>query len=179
MVPAVIYIIAVLAANYTATWFIPLPIFGQVAVGTLIFGVTFDQRDRLHHYHGRRTVYWTIGITALLNIIESAVLGISPRIIVASLTAIAISEATDTEIYQVYLNRSWLERVARSNVISIPMDTLLFNCIAFLGVFSPLMLFSIMVGEIVVKFAVSGLVALWKVSGQPRAIAAESGNPNQ
>ncbi len=174
MVPAIIYIIAVLAANYTATWFIPLPIFGQVAVGTLIFGVTFDQRDRLHHYHGRKVVYLTIGITALLNILESALLEISPRIIVASLTAIALSEATDTEIYQTYLNRPWLERVARSNVISIPMDTLLFNCIAFLGVFAPLMLVSIMVGEIIVKFGVSSLVAFWKVSGEPRTIS-ESG----
>jgi len=33
-----IYIIAVLVANYTATWFIPLPVFGMVSVGTLVFG---------------------------------------------------------------------------------------------------------------------------------------------
>ena len=54
MVPSMtIYILAVLAANYTATWFIPLPIFGMVSVGTLIFGITFTQRDRVHRY-GRR-----------------------------------------------------------------------------------------------------------------------------
>ena len=49
-----IYIVAVLAANYTATWFIPLPIFGMVSVGTLIFGVTFTQRDRVHRPDRRR-----------------------------------------------------------------------------------------------------------------------------
>jgi hypothetical protein len=29
-----IYIGAVLVANYTATWFFPLPVFGMVSVGT-------------------------------------------------------------------------------------------------------------------------------------------------
>ena len=48
-----IYITAVLVANYTATWFIPLPVFGLVSVGTLVFGVTFTQRDRVHRFgHG-------------------------------------------------------------------------------------------------------------------------------
>jgi hypothetical protein len=50
-----LYIAAVLAANYTATWFIPLPIFGMLSVGTLIFGITFTQRDRVHRY-GRKAV---------------------------------------------------------------------------------------------------------------------------
>ncbi|MGJ3253505.1 MAG: VUT family protein, partial [Elainellaceae cyanobacterium] len=160
-----------------ATWFIPLPIFGQVAVGTLIFGITFDQRDRLHHYHGRKAVYWTIGITALLNILESALLGVSPRIIIASLTAIILSEGTDTEIYQKFLQRPWLERVVRSNAISIPMDTVLFNCIAFLGVFAPVMLISIMFGEILVKAIVSGVVALWRVKGSPRTVESTNSAP--
>ncbi|MBD2424775.1 hypothetical protein [Phormidium sp. FACHB-1136] len=34
LINGAIYVLATLAANYTATWFIPLPIFGQVAVGT-------------------------------------------------------------------------------------------------------------------------------------------------
>ena len=41
---AIIYITAVLLANLTATWFVPLPLFGQVAVGTFVFGFTFTQR---------------------------------------------------------------------------------------------------------------------------------------
>jgi hypothetical protein len=48
LINAAIYILATLGANYTATWFIPFPVFGQVAVGTFIFGLTFTQRDRLH-----------------------------------------------------------------------------------------------------------------------------------
>ena len=163
MISAYIYIIAVLVANYTATWFIPLPIFGKVAVGTLVFGVTFDQRDRLHHYKGRKAVYVTIAITAFLAVLESYFLGVSGRVILASLLAIFIAEAVDTEIYQNAIQRPWLERVIRSNAVSIPLDTIIFNCIAFIRVFSKIELISIIFGEIVIKSLVAGVVAFWKV----------------
>lgn len=163
MIPAIIYIIAVLVANYTATWFIPLPIFGKVAVGTLVFGVTFDQRDRLHHYRGRKAVYITVAITAFLAVLESYFLKVPGRIIFASLIAIVIAEAADTEIYQNAIQRPWLERVIRSNAVSIPLDTIIFNCIAFAGVFSQIELVSIIFGETITKVIISGIVAFWKV----------------
>ncbi|MGB3654879.1 MAG: VUT family protein [Rivularia sp. (in: cyanobacteria)] len=163
MIPAIIYIIAVLVANYTATLFIPLPIFGKVAVGTLVFGVTFDQRDRLHHYRGRKAVYITVAITAFLAVLESYFLKVPGRIILASLIAIVIAEAADTEIYQNAIRRPWLERVIRSNAVSIPLDTIIFNCIAFAGVFSQIELISIIFGETVIKVIISGIVAFWKV----------------
>ena len=163
MISAIIYIIAVLIANYTATWFIPLPIFGKVAVGTLVFGVTFDQRDRLHHYRGRKAVYLTVAITAFLAFLESYFLKVPGRIILASLIAIVIAEAADTEIYQNAIQRPWLERVIRSNAVSIPLDTVIFNCMAFAGVFSNMELVSIIFGETITKVIISGIVAFWKV----------------
>jgi uncharacterized PurR-regulated membrane protein YhhQ (DUF165 family) len=159
LIPALIYITAVLAANYTATWFLPLPIFGQVAVGTFIFGITFTQRDLLHQF-GRRRVYQVIFLTAVLSVIESLVLGVPYRIIIASFAAILLSETADTEVYQRLLNRSWMLKVASSNAVSIPIDTLIFNLIAFLGVFPPLQLLAIMWGEIVVKTLMGVLVGL-------------------
>jgi len=163
MISAIIYIIAVLIANYTATWFIPLPIFGKVAVGTLVFGVTFDQRDRLHHYRGRKAVYLTVAITAFLAVLESYFLKVPARIILASLIAIVVAEAADTEIYQNAIQRPWLERVIRSNAVSIPIDTIIFNCMAFAGVFSNMELVSIIFGETITKVIISGIVAFWKV----------------
>src|SRR5210317_1232898 len=121
-----IYIVAVLAANYTATWFIPLPIFGMVSVGTLIFGITFTQRDRVHRY-GRKAVYSMIMMAAVGMVLESLFLAVEWRIILASFIAIVLSEAADTEIYHKLLHRSWLQRVAGSNIVSIPLDSLLFN----------------------------------------------------
>ena len=66
VINALIYVLATLGANYTAAWFIPFPIFGQVAVGTFIFGVTFTQRDKLHSA-GRQWVYGTIAFAAFAN----------------------------------------------------------------------------------------------------------------
>jgi hypothetical protein len=157
----IIYIIAVLAANYTATWFIPLPIFGMVSVGTLIFGITFTQRDRVHRY-GRKAVYAMIMLAAVGMVLESLLLEVPWRIILASFIAIVLSEAADTEIYHQLLHRSWLQRVTGSNLVSIPLDSLLFNLIAFMGVFEPAMLVAIIFGEIVTKFTTGALAALWR-----------------
>jgi|AMWB02.1.fsa_nt_gi uncharacterized PurR-regulated membrane protein YhhQ (DUF165 family) len=162
MIPSMwIYIIAVLAANYTATWFIPLPVFGMVSVGTLVFGITFTQRDRVHR-HGRKSVYVMIFLAAVGMALESLFLGVEWRIITASFIAIVLSETADTEIYHSLLRRPWVQRVLGSNLVSIPLDSLLFNLIAFAGVFAPLMLTAIVFGEIVTKFATGALVALWR-----------------
>jgi hypothetical protein len=160
-----IYIIAVLIANYTATWFIPLPIFGMVSVGTLVFGITFTQRDRVHKY-GRKSVYLMIFIAAIGMVLESLFLGVEWRIIIASFIAIVLSETADTEIYQKLIKRSWMERVIGSNLVSIPLDSILFNIIAFYGVFAYGMLVAIIFGEIVAKFATGFIAALWHTRGK-------------
>jgi uncharacterized PurR-regulated membrane protein YhhQ (DUF165 family) len=158
---AAIYCIAVWVANYTATMFIPLPVFGMVSVGTLIFGVTFTQRDRVHH-HGRRAVYAMITVAAVGMVLESIFLAVPVRIIAASFIAIVLSETADTEIYQALINKPWLHRVAGSNAVSIPVDSLIFNLIAFAGVFPAFMLLQIIFGEIVAKFTTGGISALWR-----------------
>lgn len=164
-IPMTIYIIAVLLANYTATWFIPIPIFGLVSVGTLIFGVTFTQRDRVHRF-GRRAVYTMIFIAAVGMVLELVFLDVPWRIILASFIAIVLSETADTEVYHRLLHLSWFQRVARSNIVSIPLDSLLFNLIAFAGVFAPVKLVAIIFGEIVAKFITGSLAALIRSAGE-------------
>ncbi len=159
VLPMAIYIGAVLLANYTATWFIPMPVFGLVSVGTLIFGITFTQRDRVHRF-GRKAVYFMIFLAAVGMVLESLLLDVPWRIIGASFIAIVLSETADTEVYQRLLHLGWFQRVARSNLISIPLDSLLFNVIAFAGVFAPGKLAAIIFGEIVAKFLTGMLAAL-------------------
>lgn len=159
--PVSIYIVAVLIANYTATWFIPLPIFGMVSVGTLVFGITFTQRDRVHRF-GRKTVYAMIFIAAIGMVLESLFVGVEWRIIGASFIAIILSETADTEVYQRLLQKSWMRRVIGSNLVSIPLDSILFNLIAFSGVFKPGMLIAIIFGEIVTKFITGFIAALFR-----------------
>ena len=156
-----IYIAAVMLANYTATWFIKFPVFGMVSFGTLVFGVTFTQRDRVHKY-GRKAVYAMILMASVGMVLESLFMGVEWRIILASFLAIVISETVDTEVYQQLLHRSWIQRVAGSNLVSVPLDSILFNMVAFAGVFEPAMLVSIIFGEVVVKFLTGGVAALLK-----------------
>jgi queuosine precursor transporter len=188
MTPALIYLCAVFLANLTATAFIPIPVFGQVAVGTLIFGLTFTQRDRMHHM-GRPFVYKVILISALLSTVlllsvsygwgRSVAAFLSglgwgwageslemladsgPRVLVASFIAIFLSEAANTEVYHRFRHRTWLTRVTRSNAVAIPLDSALFNLIAFAGVFEWSLIAQIVFGEIIVKFAVGGSYALF------------------
>ncbi len=160
MIYALVYIAATLAANYTATWFIHFPFFGQVSVATFIFGITFTARDRVHSKLGRKNVYVMIVIAAVLNLIVTVLGGVEWRIVTASLIAIVLAETADTEIYQHFINNTWGMRVLKSNSVSIPLDSLLFNLIAFAGVFSNLEIGSIIFGEIVFKGLVSAITAL-------------------
>lgn len=159
MFSILIYIAAVIAANYTATVFIPFPVFGAVSVGTMIFGVTFTQRDRVHRM-GRKVVYGMIVAAAILNAALSLFGEIPARIIIASFVSIVLAETADTEVYQKYLADRWMFRVLKSNAVSIPLDSLLFNIIAFWGVFPALQVAGLVFGEIVTKSIVSVLVAV-------------------
>ena len=192
MIAAILYILAVLLANLTATLFLPFEVAPGtgilVSVGTLVFGITFTQRDRMH-VRGRPFVYKVILLSAVLNLIMltslryiwgSVVLELFERngwewfheatamlmengwrVFLASFLAIVIAEAMDTEIFHHYRDRSWLARVARSNAVSIPIDSVIFNLIAFAGssFFPALVLAKVILGEIVAKFAVGILYA--------------------
>ena len=158
---AAIYIAAVLVANATAETFIPLPFFGLVSVGTLFFGLTFTQRDRVHRA-GRTQVYTMLVVTAVLATLESIVLDVPWRIIVASCLAILLAEAADTEVYHRLRRHGWYARVAGSNAISIPLDSIIFTVTAFAGVFSVWTIVEIIWGDIVAKAAVGTLAALWR-----------------
>ncbi len=174
MSAAVIYVLAVLVANFTATWFLPLPVFGQVAVGTIVFGFTFTQRDRMH-VRGRRFVYGVIALATVLSGLASALGHVPPRIILASVIAIIVAETADTEVYQRLLAKSWWHRVLSSNAVSIPLDSLMFNLVAFLGVFESRALVGIIFGEILVKTVVGAFSAIWRGRQiEPSAPAAHS-----
>jgi uncharacterized PurR-regulated membrane protein YhhQ (DUF165 family) len=161
-----IYIIAVLIANETTTRFIALPWYGLVSVGTLVFGITFTQRDRVHRA-GRPWVYAMLITTAICATLQSWLTGVSWRIIVASCLAILLAEAADTEVFHHLRERQWVVRVIGSNAVSIPLDTAIFTIVAFAGVFSWSMIGSILWGDIVAKMAIGTLAAFvrgWELS---------------
>ena len=158
---SIIYIACVLLANYTAEWFVPLPYFGLLALGTLVFGITFTARDYAHRL-GRKYVYTMIGVTALAAFVMSLLLGVPIRIIMASVIAIVLAEAADTEVYHKLRRQNWLVRVLSSNAISVPLDTLLFVFIAFWGVFPLPILGEIIYADILIKYVVGIVVAFFR-----------------
>ena len=134
--------------------------------------------------HGRPFVYKVIVIAAVLNLavllafkhlfgpalVEAlqfsgyswlyegfnTLLGNTYRVFIASFIAIILAETADTEVYHRLRHRSWLTRVLGSNAISIPVDTVLFYCIAFVGVanWSLEMLGAAIFGEIIIKYVI-------------------------
>lgn len=156
-----VYVAATLLANFTLDSFIPVGDFFLVNVGTLFFGLTFTQRDRLHRY-GRRTVYAMILAAATTNVVLAASLGTPLRFVVVSFVTILLAEAADTEVYQRLLARRWLVRVASSNAVSAPLDTVLFTLLAFWG--QPYAtagwLTQVIVTDVLVKYAAGILAAV-------------------
>lgn len=167
-----IYIACTLLANYFTADFIHLPVFGLVSFGTLFFGVTFTQRDRVHHF-GRDKVYAMIAAAAVLNVLMSIFLGVPWRFVLASFLAIILAETADTEVYQRLRKRAWILRVAGSNAISMPLDSTVFTLVAFAGApgYGLGRLLAIIYGDIAFKFCV-GLVAAVRLHWRRRAAEA-------
>jgi uncharacterized integral membrane protein (TIGR00697 family) len=101
-----------------------------------------------------------IAIAAIASLVMVSILNVPIRIIIASILAIVLAETADTEIYHKLLSKSWFVRVVSSNAISVPLDTVLFTCIAFLFVFPLSMLMEIIYADIVVKFTVGLVIAI-------------------
>jgi uncharacterized PurR-regulated membrane protein YhhQ (DUF165 family) len=164
-----VYVVCTLLANYTFDSFLPLGDFFLVNVGTFFFGITFTQRDRVHQY-GRRSVYLMILLAAAANVALALTLGTPLRYVAVGFLAIVLSETADTEIYQRLLNRRWLTRVASSNAVSAPLDTLIFTVLAFAGepFATTLWMVQVIATDVVVKFAAS-MVAALRLVVEPRA----------
>ncbi len=162
------YIVCTVLANYTLDSFIPVPLnipainfIGQINVGTLFFGMIFTQRDRIHQF-GRKYAYLAIGLAVIANIFAAWYLHTPWRFILVSFLALSLSELTDTEIYQRFIKRSWWTRVATSNAISIPVDSIIFTTRAFFGeaYATPTWMTQVIITDIWVKMIIGLIVAL-------------------
>ena len=149
--------------------------------GTFLYPLAFTLRDLVHKKFGKKTTLNLIFISAIINIFTplffyfiaalpadstwnfnkdfSNVLSPILRISLASIVAGTISELTDTQVYHIFVTKitkkfQWL-RVLISNAVSIPIDTLIFVVIAFLGVLEIPVIIDIFIFNFMVKYAVS------------------------
>lgn len=165
---------------------IVLPFLGPLVMDAgIIYAVTFTWRDLVHKQLGKRAAQVAIILAAAINVLMALyfqlvimlpaepewsaaggqaaftfIFGLVPRIVIASIIAEIFSELVDTEAYQKWVDRfgkraQWA-RVVVSNAISIPLDSLIFVSVAFLGepwftftVFSSMFLWNIIVKGVV------------------------------
>lgn len=153
--------------------------------GTFLYPITFTLRDLIHKQFGKNTAKKIIILAAVINLIMVAffqfltkipadsswafnneftlILGAVWRITIASIIAEVFSELTDTEAYQFFIDKiskkhQW-GRVLFSNAIALPIDSIIFAFIAFIGTLPMSVIWSIVLSNILMK----GIITLFSV----------------
>ncbi len=175
-----VFIVCTVLANFTLDSFLPLGGFFLVNVGTLFFGITFTQRDRVHRF-GRTVVYRMIAAAAFANVLAALTVGTPWRYVAVSFIAIIVAEAANTEVYHSLLHRRWFTRVASSNAVAAPIDTIIFTTLAFAGEAwaTTMWMTQVIVTDVIVKYTAS-LVAAVTIMSRPEwlpRVPGESGAP--
>ena len=128
-----------------------------VPAGTFIFAVTFTLRDLVHKRLGKEWAQAAIICAGAFNVLQALYLAIMaklpspsyyqlsepwgeifaiiPAITIGSIAAEVVSELVDTEVYHWWMRRfgqlpQWT-RVVVSNLVSLPLDSLIFGTLAF------------------------------------------------
>ncbi|MBN1505047.1 MAG: queuosine precursor transporter [Candidatus Eisenbacteria bacterium] len=191
-----LYVACELIANVTASKPVtlgPVTVPSAVFIYTLTFTLIDLINERLGKRRARRVVYSTLAANLLLaaycrlaialpaasfyadEAAFASVLGGTPRIVAASLTAYLVSSLIDTQIFSWWRERvggpKWL-RVLASNSVSTAADTAVFISIAFAGVMPVL---GLMKGQYAVKMAITVLSLPLIYAVRRRAGAAPEG----
>ena len=155
-----LYALSILLANLTLNTFIPLPVYGLLSVGTIFFAAVFTLRDRIHRAGGLNAVYIAIAAALIVNTVVGLLTGTPWRFVGASFLAILAGELADTAVYQRLMGRSWWTRVLASNAVSVPLDSVLFNLLAFWGDMPPAQIAQIIFADVVIKYLIAALFAI-------------------
>lgn len=157
----------------------------SIDAGTFIYPITYTLRDLVHKRSGKKAAqvlvitvaglnlfmalfFWFVSLLpADLSVGQQKEFGmvLSPvwRIVIASIISEVISELLDTEIYHFWVTKvtekfQWL-RVLVSNAFSVPVDSVIFSFLAFLGTMPFEVVVSIILSNIIIKF-ITTLISL-------------------
>ena len=185
-----LYIFFSLAGNIAATKVTYFG--SMVMDAGFIYSLTFTWRDLIHKQLGQRAALTTIWLAAAINLLAALyfqivvmmpaqtdwaasggqtawefLFSLQMRITLASILTALIAELIDTKVYQLWTagrRAGWPQwtRVAVSNSVSIPVDSLLFPIIAFAGVVGTEGLQQMFWTNIIVKAAITALV-FWTI----------------
>ncbi len=171
-----LYVASELIANVTASK--PVAVAGVVVpAAVFIYALTFTLIDLVNERFGKRGARYVVYTAFSANVLLAAyiqfaiwlpsapfyhhqeafasILGSTPRVVIASLTAYLISSLVDTEIFawwRAHVGRyRWL-RVLASNTVSTFVDSVTFITLAFWGIFP---VWPLIKGQYAVKMAVT------------------------
>ena len=124
---AVIYIVAIVAANllvaHFGPWFSPINSF-------LLIGLDLSLRDSLHDRWGGSPVR----LAALISVAGAVSYALNPSsgaIAIASVSAFCAAMTADSVAYHVLRHRRWAIRSTGSNVAGATVDSIVFPTMAF------------------------------------------------
>src|SRR5690606_22936488 len=110
-------------------------------------------------------------LAAVANVVLGAALGTPLRYVAVSFLSIVAAATADTEVLQRLKDRRWLTRVATSNAVSAPLDTVIFTLLAFWGeaFATPAWMTQVIVTDVLVKYG-SGLAAAFGMVALLRSV---------
>lgn len=151
LLAAVVFIAAVLAANWLTTEHGMIPVgFGLVATaGTYAAGLTFVVRDTIQDVGGKAAVLALIVIGAALSYLIGPE---AQKIALASGVAFLVSELADLAVYTPLRSHGYVRAAIASNVVGSFVDTVLFLAIAGFPIWSSVP------GQLVAKLTVTAVV---------------------
>jgi len=143
----VLYLLSILLGNLFVIWFGIVHYAGLTfPAGVIFIGLTFSFRDFMQRFWGR----WAAWIWMLLAGIIT--LFLNWQIAVASVSAFIISEGLDWAVFT-YFKWPFRKRIYLSNLVSCPIDSLVFVTMAFGFVWPAIW------GQALIKY-LSGLLVL-------------------
>lgn len=129
MIYVVIYLLAIVLANFIVLWF------GRVATiinAFLLIGLDLTLRDKLHErWHGRKL--WTKMLLLIIagSVITFALNQDTIRIALASVIAFSGAAVVDTFVYTLLFKKKFMVKANGSNIFAAFTDSALFPTIAF------------------------------------------------
>ena len=161
-VSVVVYAAAILAANIATARYglVPVGFSLEATAGTYAAGFALLARDFVHRYGGVEAALVAVAAGAALSWLLA-----DPRLAVASTIAFVSAELVDLAVFAPLRRRRGFVRAALlSNVVSAPIDTVVFLAVAGFPITAPVVLGQL-VGKIV--WATCLPLAMWVVA-QPR-----------
>ncbi len=143
-----LYLLSILLGNAFVIWFGIITVAGLTfPAGVVWIGLTFSFRDFVQRYWGDRATWGWMIVASVITLFFNI------EIAMASMTAFLVSESLDWFLFKVLNRRSFASRVIWSNLVSCPVDSLVFILLAFGPVWPAI------VGQAIIKY-LSGLIVL-------------------